>query len=107
MDIVIDAQVSEDRRLIYELPPEVPVGRVKLTIQPVAEEVPAPSTPSQPLTREEARRRLAAAGMLVTTRMTPEDAVPLTDEELQRLANLFGGGPMTTLDIINEDRGPR
>ena len=107
MDIVIDAQVSPDRRLIYTLPPEVPVGRVKLVIQPIEEDAPAPSTPSQPLTREEARRRLAAAGKLSTTPMAPEGAVPLSDEEHQRLADLFGGGPITTLDIINEERGPR
>lgn len=30
--IIIDAEVGQDHRLIYELPPEVPVGPVKLVI---------------------------------------------------------------------------
>ena len=96
--ITIDAQVSPDRRLIYTLPPEVPVGRVKLVIQAVEE---------QPLTREEARQRLLAAGKLVTTPIAPNDAVALSDDERQRLAQLFGGGPETTLDLINQERGPK
>lgn len=96
--ITIDAQVSADRRLIYTLPPEVPVGRVKLVIQAVEE---------QPLTREEARRRLLAAGKLVTTPIAPKDAIALSDDERNHLAQLFGGGPETTLDIINQERGPK
>ncbi len=61
----------------------------------------------QPLTRAEARRRLLAAGKLATSPMAPEGAIALSDEERERLAKLFGSGPLTTLDIINEDRGPR
>ena len=107
MDIVtIDAQVSEDRRLIYTLPPEVPVGRVKLVIQSVEEKDQPPIDP-QPLTREEARRRLLAAGKLATTPVAPEGAVALSDEERQRLAALFGSGPLRADEIIDQDRGPK
>jgi hypothetical protein len=61
----------------------------------------------QPLTREEARRRLLAAGKLSTTPVAPEGAVPLSDEERQHLGKLFSAGPLTSLDLINEDREPR
>ena len=64
-------------------------------------------SPGQPLTREEARQRLLAAGKLITTPIAPDDAIALTDEERQRLAELFGGGSLTTLDMINQDRGPK
>jgi hypothetical protein len=101
--IIIDAQVGQDHRLIYELPPEVPVGPVKLVIQPL--EV-SPMQTRQGLTREEARRRLLAAGLLLTERVAPEGAVESNEQEHQRLAALFGQGPSLE-DLIDEDRGPR
>ena len=102
--ITIDAQVGPDRRLVYTLPPNIPVGPVKLIIEAVEESLPAPG---QPLTREEARRRLLAAGKLGTAPLAPADTVALSDVERQRLAQLFGGGPMTTLDLINLERGSK
>lgn len=101
--IIIDAQVGQDHRLIYELPPEVPVGPVKLVIQPLTD--PSIQT-GQGLTREEARRRLLAAGLLMTERVAPEGAVESNEQEHQRLATLFGQGPSLE-DLIDEDRGPR
>jgi len=102
--ITIDAQVSLDRQLIYTLPPEVPVGHVKLIILPIE----APDTTNnQPLTREEARRRLLAAGKLVTTLIAPPDAVALSDEEREQIGRLFGDESVTTLDLIDQDRGPK
>jgi len=100
--VIIDAQVGPDRRLVYTLPPNIPVGPVKLSIQPIEDPLPAPT---QPLTREEARRRLLAAGKLGTAPLAPAGTVSLSDAERQRLAQLFGGGPMTTLDLINLERG--
>ncbi len=50
--ITIEAEVGPDHRLIQPLPPEVPIGRVKLVIHPLAE---APMPTPQPLTREAAR----------------------------------------------------
>jgi len=100
--ITIDAQVGPDRRLIYTLPSNIPVGPVKLIIQSVEEVL-----HTQTLTREEARRRLLAAGKLGTAPVAPANAEPLSDTERQRLANLFGSGPFSTLDMINMDRGPK
>jgi hypothetical protein len=101
--IIIDAEVGPDRRLIYELPPQVPVGPVKLVIQPLQ----APSLQTgRGLTREEARRRLLAAGLLLTERVAPEGAVESDEQEHQRLAALFGQGPSLE-ELIDQDRGPR
>ena len=102
--VTIDAQVGPDRRLVYTLPPNIPVGPVKLSIQSIEDPLLAPT---QPLTREEARRRLLAARKLGTAPLAPAGAVSLSDAERQRLAQLFGGGPMTTLDLINLERGSK
>ena len=102
MDIItIEAEVGHDHRLIEPLPPEVPVGRVKLVIQPV-EDSPAPV--KQPLTREEARARLLAAGKLVTDLRAPEGTIALTPEERLRIGQLPPGARPSE-EIINEDRG--
>lgn len=104
MDIVIEAQISPDRRLTdYELPADAPIGRVRLVIQPAQE---APGQPS-PLTRAEARAKLLAAGRLSIVSHSPEDPVHLSDAEHQRLASLFGGNDLTMLDLVNQDRGPK
>jgi len=104
MDVItIEAEVGQDHRLIDPLPPEVPLGRVKLVIQPVDE----PPTPAQQgLTREEARRRWQAAGKMLTQRLVPEGTVRSNEQEDRRLSELFGQGP-TLEELIDEDRGPR
>ncbi|MHB8627979.1 MAG: hypothetical protein ACYDBJ_17365 [Aggregatilineales bacterium] len=99
--ITIEAEVGHDHRLIDELPPEVPVGRVKLVIQPVIE---LPTHVEQGLFREEARRRLLVAGKLLTGRVAPEGAVHSSESEHRRLAELFGQGPSSD-ELIDEDRG--
>jgi hypothetical protein len=101
--ITIEAEVGHDYRLVNALPPEVPVGRVRLVIEPIEEAL----TPSgQPLTREEAHRRWKTAGKMLTQRLTPEGTVESNEVEDRRLADLFGQG--ISLDqLIDEDRGPR
>ncbi len=96
--IKLDATVSADHKLIVELPDDVPVGAVKLTIEPQG------NAERPPLTRERAREILLAAGLLVTTIHAPEGTVPLTDEEIMQLTRLPPGSP-SSLDLINEDRG--
>ncbi len=97
--ITLDAVVSEDRRLVVDLPANVPVGPVELVIQPVEQ-----AAGEQPLTLEAARARLAAAGRLSTTHHPPAGTVPLSAGERERLSKLFAG-PRTVLDLVNEDRG--
>ena len=101
--ITIDAEVGQDHRLIYELPPEVPVGPVKLVIQPLD----APSTQAgRGLTRQEARRRWQAAGKMLKEPLVPEGFVRSDEAEDRRLSALFGQGPSSDV-LIDEDRGPR
>ena len=78
-------------------------------LESIAPEPPAKTPPAaerQPLTREEARRRLLAVGKLVTAPLAPEGAVALTDEKRARLAKLFSSGA-TLQTLIDEDRGAR
>ncbi|MEP7286200.1 MAG: hypothetical protein ABI947_10580 [Chloroflexota bacterium] len=101
--ITIEVEVGHDHRLVDALPPEVPVGRVRLVIEPIEA---APTLSKQPLSREEARRLWTAAGKMLTQRLTPESVVESNEAEDSRLANLFGQG--ISLDqLIDEDRGPR
>src|SRR5512133_2585754 len=99
MDIVIEATISSDRRLTdYELPPDAPVGPVRLVIQPAQEW----TRQQLPLTRETARARLLAAGALNTTYQAPADAALLPDDQLQRLVR----PDHRSLDqLLDEDRG--
>ena len=99
--IIIEAEVGQDHRLVDALPPEVPVGRVKLIIEPVLE---MPSPAKQPLTREEARARLLAAGKLVTDLVAPEGTVALTPEERLRIGQLPPNARPSE-QLIDEDRG--
>jgi hypothetical protein len=101
--IIIEAVVGHDHRLVDALPPEIPVGRVRLVIEPMEE---AHTPEGQPLTREEASRRWKAAGKMLSQRLAPEGAAESNEAEDRRLADLFGQG--ISLDqLIDEDRGPR
>ena len=100
--IQIEAEVGRDHRLVEALPSEVPVGRVRLVIEPLAE---PPMLSTQPLTREEARRRWKAAGKMLAESLVPEGMVRSSECEHLRLAQLFGQGPSSD-QLIDEDRGP-
>lgn len=101
--ITLSVEIPVDHHLVLDLPPEVPVGRATLVIESLVE---PPAAVRQPLTREEARRRLRAAGLLLTERVAPEGAVESDEAEHQRLTALFGQGPSLE-ELIDEDRGPR
>jgi hypothetical protein len=105
--ITITAVVDEDHRLTVKLPAEIPVGPVEVTIRPLEAAAPHPETkvPSQPLTREAARAKLLAGGLLSTGYHAPEGTVPLTPEEILELGRLYAS-PRTTSEMIDEDRGP-
>jgi hypothetical protein len=100
--ITIEAEVGRDHRLVEPLPLEVPVGRVKLVIQPVDE--PA-NLPTPTLTREEARRRWKAAGKTLAQPLIPQGLSRSSPSERLRLSKLLGQGPSSD-QMIDEDRGP-
>jgi hypothetical protein len=97
--IRLSAMVGKDRRLVIDLPEEVPVGEVQLLIT-------AADTTSIS-EREALRAHLQAAGLLVKPQNMgiPDDLEYVSDDELEALEPLPPGTP-SALDLINEDRGP-
>ena len=97
--IRLSAMVGKDRRLVLDLPEEVPVGEIQLLI--TAGETISVSD------RDELRVRLQAAGLLVKPQDMgiPDDLEYVSDDELDELVELPPGTP-SALDLINEDRGP-
>lgn len=97
--ITLHTRIDEHHQIILDVPKDLPIGEVVVTIRPV-----------ENLTREEVRARLKAAGLLVEiTDDDPEwqelkDVPELTDEEFDELMERTKGGT-SLLDMINEDRG--
>lgn len=97
-DIVIEAEVSPDKQLMgVHLPPNTPTGRVQVIIRSLESNI-------NTLTLEEARSRLRKGGSLFEISL-PDGIIRSDGEEDARLSDLFGGGSLTSLDAINEDRG--
>lgn len=98
--ITIHAVVGADRKLTIDVPEDVPLGPVTVVIQTAGGQRPA----ERPLTREEARRILLEAGFLVTDFGLPQDAVALTQAEIDELGKLPPGARPSD-ELIDEDRG--
>jgi hypothetical protein len=94
VDVRLTAVVGDDRKLVIDLPDDIPPGEVEVVVRPRPKE----------LTREEARRLLAEAGLLSTWQKAPEGYVPLTPEELLELGTLPPGS-RSSEELIDEDRG--
>ncbi len=99
-EIRIQTTIGEDRRLVIELPPDTPTGPAELVIHPAAAE----SSAQKPMTREEARAKLLAAGKLATWIHAPEGTIPLTPEERMRIGKLPPDARPSE-ELIDEDRG--
>jgi hypothetical protein len=98
--IRLSATIGEDRKLVLELPIEIPAGKVDVIILPTENQaVPAPNP-----AREAARAKLLAAGALRTSVDLSADAKPLTPEERLRIGTLPPGARPSE-DLIDEDRG--
>lgn len=100
--ITLKAYVGEDRRLVIELPPEVPSGDVTVTISVAVTEEDAP------LTRQEVRRRLRAGGLLAESDYWDEfdDLEYEEDPNIQFPIPLPPGSPPSEV-LISEDREER
>ncbi len=100
--IKLKAEIDERREIHIQLPKNVPIGTIDLTIEyhDPAEKQPA-------MTREEIRRRLLEGGVLSTHRYAPENAVELSTEEAERIGRLIANPARSTWDYINEDREDR
>ncbi len=103
--ITLSARVTEDHRLIVDLPPEIPAGPVELVVRPLdVKPAGAPAAQRSGLTREQARARLLAAGALSTAWHAPRGTVPLSQEEMDRIGRLLAGSRLSS-ELIDEDRG--
>lgn len=100
--IKLTAEVDESRRLIIDLPDDMPLGTVEVVIQQVSFE---PLDPSQPLIREEVKRRMQALGLMAEIDVPP-DAVELSEQERHHIWRLVAD-KRSTLDLVNEDREER
>jgi len=98
--ITLTAVIDEARHFTIDLPATVPIGPVELTITPL----PLTSITPHELTRDVIRQKLAVAGVLSTAHYAPDDAVPLSDDERDRLGQLLIG-PQSLDMLIDEDRG--
>jgi hypothetical protein len=98
--IKLKALVDENRRLVIDLPDDVPIGPVELTITAYPREVGAPENPA----REAARAKLLAAGALMTRVNVPNDTVLLSPEALLEIGRLPDSA-RTSEALIDEDRG--
>lgn len=98
--ITVEAVINHEKQIIAELPDDVHIGRVKLTIEPLE----TPTTAPQALTLEMARAKLQAAGSLSVDPDIPDDLEPLSDEELDALGRSIPTGRPSE-ELINEDRG--
>jgi hypothetical protein len=98
--ITLSVDVGEDRRLIIELPSDVPVGPADVIIKPHGKEAVEPENPA----REAARAKLLAVGRLVIDFGIPDDIEPISDEELEELGRLAPGA-RSSEELVDEDRG--
>ena len=105
--------VGEDKKLILDLPPEMPVGLVdvQISLRRTEDLGDRPATNGEQVEtwaekRERFRKILLEAGLLSTVHYATEGSVPLTDEERMRLGTLPPGARPTD-EYVDEDRGPR
>jgi hypothetical protein len=95
--VKLNVVIGEDRRLVIDLPDDVPVGPAEITIQP---EIASDESD------DALRARLIAAGLLVNPDEMdiPDDIEFASDEELEALGKLPPGAP-SIQQLIDEDRG--
>ncbi len=97
--ITLHTRIDEHHQIILDVPKDLPVGEVEVTIRPV-----------ENLSREEVRARLKAAGLLVEiTDDDPEwqelkDIPEPSDEELKRIGRMLAKGK-SLQEMIDEERG--
>src|SRR5262245_6175645 len=103
--IILTTIVDEKRRVMIDLPDDVPLGEIQLevTVRPVAGA--ESEQPPQPITREWVRAKLKAAGLLAEDEEFPE-AEEMTEEEEERLGRM-AASDRPVEDYVDEDREER
>ena|SRR5258707_9773821 len=101
MDAIrLSVEIREDRRLVIDLPSDVPLGIAELIIKPQG----TGETDAINAAREAVRKKLIAAGILNTSHRAPDGAVALSNDELARFGQLTPGA-RSSEDLIDEERG--
>ncbi len=106
--ITLHTRIDEHHQIIIDVPKNLPIGEVEITIRPVSE-IPIEGTAND-LSSDEVERRLRAAGLLVEySDDDPEwlelsDVEELSDAELDRIGRLLAGD-LPVEDLIRDDRG--
>jgi hypothetical protein len=95
--VKLSAIVGEDRRLIVDLPDDVPPGRVELIVRPVE------TSPGEYSRFDDVRSALLAADFLVTAVPVPEDAADLTQEAVFALGQR-PAGTRSSAELLREER---
>lgn len=98
--IRLRAVIGDDRKLIIQLPKDIPPGELELTVRSIDE---SGSSVVMNSARDAAKAKLMAAGALVTQFEVPANAVRLSIEERIRLGTMPADA-RPSLDLINEDR---
>jgi len=104
--IIIETVLDENRKLIVDLPPDIPTGQVEvqLIVRPISTTAEGEENPVWRAEYERLKAKLAAAGALSTIWKAPEGAVELTEEERVRIGTMPPGTPSSE-QLIREDRG--
>ena len=106
--IKLSARISEDKKLIIDLPADLPSGPVEVMITPqsVARSTYTPFYPKVwAEKREQLRQKMLKAGILSIDYRAPSRTVPLSPDELLQIGTL-PPGVQSTNAYIDEDRGP-
>ena len=99
--IVVTVHIDEKRRVLIDLPEDVPLGTAQLEVK-----VQTPD-PSQPLTRDQIRAKLIAAGLVnPNAQYAPPDAEELSREEREHIGRTLAGGK-SIAEMIDEEREER
>ena len=98
--VKLSAIVDENRRLVIDVPKEIPPGQVELVIR---SENPVSNLQSNSA-RDIVRAKLLKEWTLVTDVGVPEDIEPLTTEALLAVGRLAENA-RPSLDLIDDDRG--
>jgi hypothetical protein len=101
--IHLTVHVDEKRRVLIDLPDDTPTGEVEVQLI-----IPTPQASANgPLTREQVRNRLIAAGLVdPNAQYAPPDAEELSSEERLRIGRMVAGDK-TIQQLIDEEREER
>lgn len=111
--IKMSVHIGEDKKLIVDLPSDIPTGTVDILILPiekssinVTKKVSSKKLLTWAKQREQMRKKLIRVQPKSQPYPIPKGYFPLSDEERMRLAILPSGIQPTDV-IIDEDRGTR